>query len=84
MPMLSEGAGPLAGQRNLPDRRRSLAVFELEPSFGQGRDRTTERNRAGGYHNHARAALVEGGNIRDERFEPCALDSAEGAVDQER
>ena len=52
--------------------------------LGKLGDRTAERNRARGHDNHARAALVQGGDIRGERFEPRAPDGAEGAVDQER
>ena len=56
----------------------------LSAPLGEPGDRAAKRDRAGGHDNHARAALVQGGDVRGERFEPFAPDGAEGAVDQER
>ena len=69
--VFGERARPFTRERNLSDRRRSLAIFELERSLRQPGDRASKRNRAGGHDNDTRAALVQGGDVRGERFEPC-------------
>ena len=82
--VLAKRARPFARKGNLSDRRRSLAVVELERAFGQPRDRAAKRDRAGRHDYDACAALVESGDVRRERFEPFASDGAKGPVDQER
>ena len=83
--MFSKHARPLAGERNLPDRRGRLAVFELESPLGQIGDGATKRNRARRYDNHACAALMQGRNVRSKRIQPHAPNGAKlPPVDQER
>src|ERR1700727_445751 len=80
----SEGARPLAGERNLPYRRRGLAVFELERSLRQPGDRATKRDRPRGHDNDARATLVQRSDVLRGGFEPFASHAPDAAADQDR
>ena len=75
---------PGARERDLADRRRGLAVLELQRALGQARDGAAERDGAGGDDEHVGAALVQCGDVGDQRVEPFLLQRAARAVDQQR
>ena len=67
---------PGAGERNLADGSGGLAVLELQRRLRQPQQRAPERDRAGGDDQHVGAALVQRGDVLDERVEPLLLQGA--------
>ena len=73
-----------AGQRDLADRRRRLALLELQHAAGQAEHAAPERDRAGGDDQHV--APARGERARHRRQAPRAIPRAACrlAVDQQR
>ena len=82
VPMQAQRPG--ARQRDLADRRRRLAVLELQRAALEAGDAPAERDRSRGDDQHVGAALVQRGEVVDQSLEPVLLERALGGVDQQR
>jgi hypothetical protein len=76
--------GPRAGQGNLAYRGGGLTVLEFQRRLRQPQQRPPERDRPGGDDQHVGAALVQRGDVVDQRAEPLPLQRPRLAVDQQR
>ena len=75
---------PGARERDLPDRRRGLAILQLERPRRQLEHGTAERDRPGRDHQQVAFVAVQGGDILGERCEPIVMEPSALAVDQQR
>src|SRR5439155_17212025 len=74
---------PGAGERDLADRRRRLAV--LEPERGLKLEHAAaERDRARGNHQDVAVLAVQPGDVGRERGEPGLVEAARPGVDHQR
>src|SRR5262249_38119155 len=81
--MRAEHFRPGAGARDLADRGCGLAVLELELGR-QSQHAATERDRAGGDHQHVAALAVQLRDVGRERREPGLVEPSRPGIDQER
>src|SRR4029450_6259303 len=68
---------------DLADRRRGLAILELERSFGELERVASKRNRAGGDHDHLLVVFAKRSDVVGKRGEPGASQHARRCIDQE-
>ena len=76
--------GPDAREGDLPDRRRRLAVFQLQRAFRQAEHAAAKRDRTGGDDENIGPAAMQIGEIADERGEPVAPHVLRVMVDEQR
>jgi hypothetical protein len=79
----AERLRPGAGERDLPDRGRGLAVFQLERAFGQPEHRAAERDRARRHHQELAPLRMQLGDVGHQRGEPRLLDAPGLGIDQQ-
>src|SRR6185369_8625557 len=82
--VLAQHLGPGAGERDLADGCRRLAVLELERTLRQLEHRAAERDRPGRNDNDVAFIFVETRDVRGERNKPSFPRPARLGVDQER
>ena len=80
----AEHLRPGAGERDLPDRRRGLAVLELERPRRQPEHGTAERDRPGRDHQQVALVARQRGDVLRKRCQPIMMEPSALAVDQER
>jgi hypothetical protein len=79
-----EAQRPGARQGDLADRRRSLAVLELQRAPLEAGDPPPQRDRPRGDDQHIRAALMQFREVVDQGLEPFMLERALCGVDEQR